>query len=169
MGLLSSFNVKQQRFKRFIGKFRLVSFKINILSSGGSMSVIVIILFVLNALMLIGVVLIQQPKTSAGLFSGTGQSLLGTSGKTFWTKFTAVLAGSFMILCLLMSFVNRYEKAPSSVTDLIEKQQQQAAPPPQTAASAAVSAANPQSLVNPAPQVQGAPKTAPSSQGDSKK
>jgi preprotein translocase subunit SecG len=130
------------------------------------MSIIVTTLFVLNALLLVGVVLIQQPKTSAGLFSGTGQSLLGTSGKTFWTKFTTILAGSFMILCLLMSFMTRYEKAPSSVTDIIEKQQQQAAP---AQAGASSPSAQPQPQANKAPSAQGVPQTAPSSQGDSNK
>jgi preprotein translocase subunit SecG len=134
------------------------------------MSVIVTILFVLNAVLLIGVVLIQQPKTAGGLFSGTGQSLLGTSGKTFWTKFTTILAGTFMVLCLLMSIVHRFEKAPSSVTDIIEKQQQQAASPAQAAVTNSnPSAANPQPQVNPAPQGQAVPKTVPSSPGDLKK
>ena len=65
------------------------------------MITLVTILFALTALLLIGVILIQQPKTSGGLFAGTGQSLLGTSGKTFWTKFTTILAAVFMGLCLL--------------------------------------------------------------------
>lgn len=128
------------------------------------MSIIVTILFILNALLLVGVILVQQPKTSSGLFSGTGQSLLGTSGKTFWTKFTTILAGSFMILCLLMTFVNRYEQAPSSVTDIIDKQQQQAAP---AQAGASSPAAQPQPQANQAPSAKGA-QTAPSSKGDSK-
>ena len=36
------------------------------------MSAFISILFVVTALLLVGVVLIQQPKTSGGLFSGTG-------------------------------------------------------------------------------------------------
>src|SRR5262245_7826232 len=93
------------------------------------MSVVVSILFVLTAILLIGVVLIQQPKTAGGLFAGTGQSLLGTSGKTFWTKFTTILAAVFMGLCLLMSALPKYQGQKSSVADIIEKQQQQAAQP----------------------------------------
>ncbi|HJT23954.1 MAG TPA: preprotein translocase subunit SecG [bacterium] len=132
------------------------------------MSVIVTVLFVLNAILLVGVVLIQQPKTAGGLFAGTGQSLLGTSGKTFWTKFTTILAGSFMILCLVMSFMHRYETAPSSVTDLIEKQQQQAAPPAQSAATTSNStASNPP--VNSMPPKQGLPDTTSSVPNGSKK
>jgi preprotein translocase subunit SecG len=85
------------------------------------MTIVFTIVFVLTALLLIGVVLIQQPKTAGGLFSGTGQSLLGTSGKSFWTKFTTILAGVFMALCLVMSFLNRTAQTSHSVLDTNEK------------------------------------------------
>src|SRR5581483_4733097 len=101
------------------------------------MSLVINILFILNALILVGVVLIQQPKTSGGLFSGTGQSLLGTSGKPFWTKFTVILAGVFMVLCVLMAKFPGAQGPQSSVADIIEKQNQ----PP--AAAAPASGANP--------------------------
>jgi preprotein translocase subunit SecG len=113
------------------------------------MSFFITLLFVLTALFLVGVVLIQQPKTSGGLFSGTGQSLLGTSGKSFWTKFTTILAGFFMALCLLMANLPRFQQPKSSVTDIIEKQQQQAAP---IGASAVQPAPNSKVPANPAPQ-----------------
>ena len=115
------------------------------------MSFFVTLLFVVTALFLIGVVLIQQPKTVGGLFSGTGQSLLGTSGKSFWTKFTTILAGFFMALCLLMAALPRFQQPKSSVTDIIEKQQQQAAPAP-AGAAAVKSVPNSQAPANPAPQ-----------------
>ncbi len=117
------------------------------------MSFFVTLLFVLTAIFLVGVVLIQQPKTAGGLFSGTGQSLLGTSGKSFWTKFTTILAGFFMALCLLMANLPRFQQPKSSVTDIIEKQQQQAAPAPAPVGSSAVpSGSNSKVPSNPAPQ-----------------
>lgn len=122
------------------------------------MATFLTILFVLNALLLIGVVLIQQPKTSAGLFSGTGQSLLGTSGKTFWTKFTTVLAVVFMAICVLLSILPGRSSDQSSVADQIEKQQQQqqaaAQQAQQAQAGAAVAPKVPEakSQANPAPQ-----------------
>jgi preprotein translocase subunit SecG len=108
----------------------------------------IMILFVFTALLLIGVVLIQQPKSAGGgLFAGTGQSLLGTSGKTFWTKFTTILAALFMLLCLGLSVLPRLQGPSSSVADSIEKQQQaaQSASNPVPAPAAATSN-------NPAPQ-----------------
>ncbi len=132
------------------------------------MSVIINILFVFTALLLIGVVLVQQPKTAGGLFSGTGQSLLGTSGKTFWTKFTTILAAIFMALCLLMSVVlPKVDKSGSSVADTIEKQQKAAAAQQQTSAPGV----NPQTKPAPVqaapnPQEKPAPQSAP---GASKK
>ncbi|HVZ82021.1 MAG TPA: preprotein translocase subunit SecG [bacterium] len=117
------------------------------------MSLAINILFVLNAIVLIGVVLIQQPKTSGGLFSGTGQSLLGTSGKTFWTKTTIIVASIFMVLCILMVRFPAAQKGQSSVADIIEKQnQQQAAPAAAPNGEKAPAAAQPVSSSAPAAQ-----------------
>jgi len=103
------------------------------------------ILFVFTAFLLIGVILIQQPKSAGGgLFAGTGQSLLGTSGKTFWTKFTTILAALFMLLCLGLSILPRFQGETSSVADSIVQQQQaaQAAQGSQPAASQAPAASS---------------------------
>jgi protein translocase SecG subunit len=110
------------------------------------MSIVFTVLFVFAALLLIGVVLVQQPKTSGGLFAGTGQSLLGTSGKTFWTKATIGLAAFFMLLCIVLSILPKYEE-PTSVTDIITKQQQAAQVPTTVVPSVASPVA-----ANPAPQ-----------------
>jgi preprotein translocase subunit SecG len=121
------------------------------------MTVLLTILFVITALLLIGVVLIQQPKTSGGLFSGTGQSLLGTSGKTFWTKFTTILASVFMLLCLLLGLMPK--EGPKSLADVIEKQQQAAQP---TISVPAVSSPVVPVAEHPAPQ-SAVPQKAPAS------
>jgi|SRR5579859_5549873 len=126
----------------------------------------VLLIFIFTALLLIGVVLIQQPKSAGGgLFAGTGQSLLGTSGKTFWTKFTIILACLFMFLCLLLSYLSGHQtEQGSSAVDLIEKQQQQAMPqqaaPPPAPANAQQAPGKPS---NPVPQAApGGSKPAPS-------
>ena len=124
------------------------------------MSTLVTVLFVITALLLIGVVLIQQPKTAGGLFAGTGQSLLGTSGKTFWTKFTTILAAIFMGLCLLLVALVKYQQPKSLITEAIEKQQAAAQAPVSAAAPAASSAPAPDSAA-PKPQDKPAPQSAP--------
>lgn len=124
------------------------------------MSALITTLFVLTALLLIGVILIQQPKTAGGLFSGTGQSLLGASGKTFWVKFTTILAAVFMALCLLQSLFPG-EKQGNSVADVIEQQQQQQAAQQQAAQQQAPAVPPPAGALkaqsNPAPQAQSKP------------
>jgi preprotein translocase subunit SecG len=120
------------------------------------MLTIVTIFFMLIAVLLIGVVLVQQPKTSGGLFSGTGQSLLGTSGKTFWTKFTTILAAVFMCLCLLMAILIKYQQPKSLITDLLEKQQPQTAPQAPASSTAPMPA-----QVAPQPQAKPAPQSVP--------
>jgi protein translocase SecG subunit len=147
------------------------------------MQFILFILFILTSILLIGVILIQQPKTSTGLFSGTGQSLLGTSGKTFWTKFTIVLAVVFMAICLLYATLS-HNPAKDTVADKIEKQQQQQAqalqqqapaqppsggeamPPANPPAQKASNAVPPNAPVQKAPVM---PAKAPAAPGDAKK
>jgi preprotein translocase subunit SecG len=131
------------------------------------MSALVTILFFVVAVLLIAIVLIQQPKTSGGLFSGTGQSLLGTSGKTFWTKFTATVAAVFMGLCLLMAALPKFQ-SKSDIADSIEKQQaQQAAPQAQAPAAPAATQVAP--AAQPKPASSDAPKSAPAPVGKPKK
>ncbi len=94
------------------------------------MTALINVLFVLVAVLLIGVVLIQQPKTAGGLFSGTSQSLLGTGGKTFWVKFTVTVAALFMLICIILNVLPRYQQRDSAVVGVIEKQQKSASAPP---------------------------------------
>jgi preprotein translocase subunit SecG len=104
------------------------------------MHVLLTVLYVAVAVLLIGVVLIQQPKSNAGLFSGAGQSLLGTGAKTFMTKFTTVLASVFMLLCLALAIMPRGQgSSQSAVAELLTKQQQAEA---QAAAQAASRTSN---------------------------
>jgi preprotein translocase subunit SecG len=124
------------------------------------MSVVFTFLFILTSVLLIGVILIQQPKTAGGLFSGTGQSLLGTSGKTFWTKTTVVIAAVFMVLCLILGLLPRWEQSTtrSAVTDLIQKQQAAQAQAPAANSQAPAPAKAPQPSSNNQPM---APAAAP--------
>lgn len=136
------------------------------------MSFVINILFIVNALILIGVVLIQQPKTSGGLFSGTGQSLLGTSGKPFWTKATIIVASVFMLLCLLMVKFPAHETGQSSVADMIEKQSQQPVVPSNAGSNPAGAASSvPANASAPSakPAVSGAPAAAKAPEPASKK
>ena len=124
------------------------------------MSVVFTFLFILTSVLFIGVILIQQPKTAGGLFSGTGQSLLGTSGKTFWTKTTVVIAAVFMVLCLILGLLPRWEQSTtrSAVTDLIQKQQAAQAQAPAANSQAPAPAKAPQPSSNNQPM---APAAAP--------
>ena len=131
------------------------------------MSTVINVLFILNALILVGVVLIQQPKTSGGLFSGTGQSLLGTSGKPFWTKTTIILASVFMLLCLLMVKFPAGQKTQSSVADIIEKQQQAA--PVNAGPATSSTAPKTSSPSNSQPAPSGAPAASKASEPSVKK
>jgi hypothetical protein len=100
------------------------------------------VLLVLVALLLICVILIQEPKsTGGGLFSGTGQSLLGTSGRLSGRSSPRSLpscSSSFAWDWPPYRAVVR-----SSLADDIQKDQQRAA----EAAAAAVTQADPKTDV----------------------
>ncbi len=81
------------------------------------MSFFVTLLFVVTALFLIGVVLIQQPKTAGGLFSGTGQSLRHQRKILLDQIHDDFGAGFFMVLCLLMAALPRFQQPKSLVQD----------------------------------------------------
>jgi preprotein translocase subunit SecG len=105
------------------------------------MHAILVTLYALVAVLLIAVVLIQQPKNAAGLFSGAGQSLLGTGGKTFMTKFTTALATLFMLLCIALAVLPRTQGTRSGVANVIQEQQKAAEEAAAQAAQAAVTGA----------------------------
>lgn len=81
-------------------------------------------LFVLSAICLILIVLVQKGKgggLGAAFGGGAGGGLLGTKTGDFLTWFTIVLAGSFLLLSVVMAKWYRPE-----ITDVQSRQQQQA-------------------------------------------
>ena len=88
----------------------------------GAFFYIVLFLFVGLCALLCFVILVQESK-SLGLgasFGGdAGDSLFGTSTATVLKKFTAYLAGIFLIVCLILSLwsssIGRAKKTPLNV------------------------------------------------------
>ncbi len=71
---------------------------------------IVVFIMVAISLMLVGVILLQQSKTG-GMGTAMGQSAMsaafgGQGADKLLTKITAILAGSWMLLALLINFLN---------------------------------------------------------------
>ena len=106
-------------------------------------SVLTIIL-VIVAVLLIGLILLQQVKgADAGAAFGSGASgtVLGAAGSgNFLSRATWVLAGIFFLLAITMAYVARHASAtPSSVMDKVAQQQPIAAPAVTTAKPAVTS------------------------------
>lgn len=88
----------------------------------GALFYIVLFLFIGLCALLCFVILVQESK-SLGLgasFGGdAGDSLFGTSTASVLKKFTAYLAGIFLIICLVLSLwsssIGRAKKAPLNV------------------------------------------------------
>lgn len=78
----------------------------------GVLSVIIMILFVIVSLLLIFLVAIQDEQSEGlgGIFGGGSQTAFGSQTSSVVTKATGVLAALFLILALLVAFIN---KSPS--------------------------------------------------------
>ncbi len=85
-----------------------------------------IIIFVLVAILQILLILMQSSKGGglAGSFGAGGMgTVFGSRGTaTFLSKFTAILAGSFMVLALILGFM---KSGTSGSRSLIEKERQE--------------------------------------------
>ncbi|NLZ76527.1 MAG: preprotein translocase subunit SecG [Spirochaetales bacterium] len=78
----------------------------------GVLSVIILILFIIVSLLLIFLVAIQDEQSEGlgGIFGGGSQTAFGSQTSSVVTKATGVLAALFLILALLVAFIN---KSPS--------------------------------------------------------
>jgi len=71
---------------------------------------ILLFLYILVVILMIGVILVQQPRGGglSGALGGTGmENILGVRGApTFFQKLTAILGGIFIILSLILSLLH---------------------------------------------------------------
>jgi len=125
------------------------------------------LLLVLNCLLLILLVLVQLPKKDAGagmaFGAGTADALFGAGSGNALTKITKWAAGAFLVLALLVGWLQNSQQSNNSATDftkMVESKQQQGGsigapqqPKPQTAPATGNNGATP----TPAP----APTTTP--------
>ena len=87
------------------------------------MHVIIVIVGLLASILLIGVILLQSPKSGSGLTGGiaslgTVQTLGVRRTGDFLSKMTAILAGAVMIICFIAEFTlpgRTTKNAPESV------------------------------------------------------
>ena len=103
---------------------------------------ILVILLVIVAVLLIGLILLQQGKgADAGAAFGSGSSgtVFGAAGSAnFLSRTTGVLAAIFFALALSMAYFARHETAPKSIVEqAAQKQATSAVPAASTRAPAA--------------------------------
>lgn len=89
----------------------------------GALFYIVLLLFIGLCALLCFVILIQESKNlglGASFGGDAGDSLFGTSTAAVLKKFTAYLAGIFLVMCLILSLwtssIGRSKKAPLNVS-----------------------------------------------------
>ncbi|WP_336945467.1 preprotein translocase subunit SecG [Asaia sp. HN010] len=105
------------------------------------------LLLVLNffvTIALIGVILIQRSEGGGlgiGSSQGMGSFMTGRGTANLLTRTTAVLAGVFMVLCLLLAVLNRGASSNTGTDILAQPAPAATAPAPQTAAPTATAPA----------------------------
>jgi len=75
----------------------------------GVLSVINLILFIIVSLLLIFLVAIQDEQSEGlgGIFGGGSQTAFGSQTSSIVTKATGLLAALFLVLALLVAFINK--------------------------------------------------------------
>lgn len=75
----------------------------------GVLGILLLIVFVITSLLLIVVVLLQddQGEGLGGIFGGGGSTAFGSRSGNILTKFTAVLAGVFLVCSFLLAWINK--------------------------------------------------------------
>ncbi len=85
----------------------------------GVVSVVLYTLVIIVALLLIGLVLIQQSKGGGfgGSFGGVGESVFGAHAGSHLTKLTVILTTSFFVLTLLLAVIVGHRSRGRSVVE----------------------------------------------------
>lgn len=78
------------------------------------------VLVVINAVLLIGIILIQQSKVGGGLGAmggGMTESVFGTGAGNILTKGTVILASIFLVVTLMLAILTGHRNRASSIVD----------------------------------------------------
>ncbi len=98
------------------------------------MQTVVLVLFVLNAVTLVAIVLLQQGKgadAGAAFGSGASATVFGSRGSSsFLSRFTAVLATTFFTLAIVLAYMGQSQEAPQSLTERMPLTDYSAEPQP---------------------------------------
>ncbi|NLK13312.1 MAG: preprotein translocase subunit SecG [Spirochaetales bacterium] len=93
----------------------------------GVLSVIILILFIIVSLLLIFLVAIQDEQSEGlgGIFGGGSQTAFGSQTSSVVTKATGVLAALFLVLALLVAFINKTPSQDRLLDSVTTEQVQQ--------------------------------------------
>jgi preprotein translocase subunit SecG len=111
------------------------------------MIILLLVIYVLVAIALVGVILLQKSEGGALGMGGGGMSgfMTGRTTANLLTRITAVLAAAFMVTSVLLVVLNNRQRAPHSIMD-----QSSPAVPPAPAAPVAPAAPKPPAPAKPA-------------------
>lgn len=87
----------------------------------GALQAVFLVIYIVAVLLMIAVILVQQPKGGglSGALGGSGvENVLGVRGApTFFTKLTAIFGGIFIVLSLVLSLLQSTGSGMRSVVE----------------------------------------------------
>lgn len=95
------------------------------------LSALIFTIDVIAAILLIGIVLIQQSKSGGGLgaisggSSSVGESVFGPAAGNVITRVTVVLATVFLVSTLFLVVLSKYQRQPEGMGERLEREDQQ--------------------------------------------
>lgn len=82
-----------------------------------ALNIVLYVVVIINALLLIGLILIQQSKGGGfgSTFGGVGESVFGARAGTHLTKLTVILTTMFFVLTLVLVVINGHTNRDSQI------------------------------------------------------
>ncbi|MDQ2918928.1 MAG: preprotein translocase subunit SecG [Verrucomicrobiota bacterium] len=116
---------------------------------------VILVLFSIDALLMVLVILMQRPKSEglgAAFGGGVTENIFGAQTTNVLTKITGWLAGVFFALCFLLSILYAHHSAPSSgLRQELMKTEPGTAALPAASASPGLAVGPPNTVTNPTP------------------
>ncbi|MGM0431588.1 MAG: preprotein translocase subunit SecG [Spirochaetota bacterium] len=94
----------------------------------GVFGIILLVIFIIISLLMILLVVIQDENSTGlgGIFGGAGDTTLGSGTGNILTKITYIIGGLFLVIALVLGYINRTPENETLLTKAQQTEQQQA-------------------------------------------
>lgn len=93
----------------------------------GVFGIILLVIFIIISLLMILLVVIQDENSTGlgGIFGGAGDTTFGSGSGNILTKITYIIGGLFLVIALVLGYINRTPENDTLLTKSQQAEQQQ--------------------------------------------